>query len=111
MKPSSGERAPQASMSRSESSRGVSVTVSRACRSSGAPPVRSTSSPPCGAIRCGLVATLMRRPPLERVVDAGEVLDLTLQRLLVQALRVAAGRLLDRDVDEDLDERTEVLDQ
>ena len=51
MKPSSGESAPEASMSRSDTSRGVSVTVSRASRSSGRSPVRSTSVPPCGAIR------------------------------------------------------------
>jgi len=41
MKPSSGESAPDASMSRSDSSREVSVTVSRRSSFSGRGPVRS----------------------------------------------------------------------
>src|SRR5919197_2549947 len=67
MKPSSGERAPEASMSRSDNSRGVSSTVSSDSRSSGRSPVRSTSSPPCGAIRLASVTTLTGRPwPMSR---------------------------------------------
>src|SRR5712691_10127110 len=50
MKPSSGESAPLASRSRSESSRRVSGSCSSRSTPSGRPPVRSTSLPPCGAI-------------------------------------------------------------
>src|SRR5215208_1772550 len=64
MNPVRGESAPDASMSRSATSRGVSVTVSSESRSSDRGPLRSTSSPPCGAIRCCSVATLIARGPL-----------------------------------------------
>src|ERR671932_437836 len=108
MKPVSGESAPDASMSRSDSSRDVSSSVSSESRASGRSPVRWTSSPPCGAISFVSVATLMqdqlrallRRMPLGLdpdvglrrllvgVVDAGEALDLAPERLLVQPLDV-----------------------
>src|SRR5918995_5691236 len=78
MNPSSGESAPAASMSRSDSSREVSVTTSKRSRLSGRSPVRSTSAPPWGLIRpwpvpgtgrvrCG--ATVMRPPSDFRCVD------------------------------------------
>src|SRR5512144_972779 len=62
MKPSSGESAPLASMSRSDSSRDVSWSCSSFSIPSGRPPVRSTSLPPCGSIRCVLSATLIGQP-------------------------------------------------
>src|SRR5205807_481009 len=43
--------------------------------------------------------------------DAGELLDLTAERLLVQALDVAACTLVDRRLDVDLDELAVLLDQ
>src|ERR671922_3064160 len=61
MNPSSGESAPQASMSRSDSSRDVSVSVSSFARSSGGSPARSTSAPPCGRISRS-VATALKAP-------------------------------------------------
>src|SRR5262249_41831048 len=48
---------------------------------------------------------------LVRVVDAGEALDLTRERLRVEALHIAARALLDRRLDEHLDERAELLDR
>src|SRR5829696_1126402 len=189
MNPVSGERAPQASMSRSETSREVSVRTSRESTSSGRSPVVSTSSPPCGRISCRSVAVLMSENPhpgrgsalrpqkvgeksapmctatcpfrpqglsnlragasglhlrvqeahfleplehdarallrlvllglqhdlragryLVRIRDSRELLDLTPEGLLVKALHVAPGALLDRRVDEDLHERPELLD-
>ena len=133
-------------MSRSESSREVSMTTSSEPRSSGASPVRSTSAPPCGAIRRSVVtarhavtwagtspssssfamtcaadssgespsvsttiSALLRR--LVRVVDAGEALDLAGERLRVEAVHVAAGALVERGPDVDLDEGAVLLDQ
>src|SRR5262249_59103862 len=46
-----------------------------------------------------------------RIGPAGELLDPAPERLLVQALHVAAGPLLDRRVDKDLDEGPVRLDQ
>src|SRR6266542_5468050 len=63
MNPSSGERAPLASMSRSESSREVSGICSSRSTPSGLGPVRSTSLPPCGAIRLAVSTTVMPPPP------------------------------------------------
>ncbi len=51
-----------------------------------------------------------RRRLLIRVVHPGEAGDLALERLLVQALHVAARALVDRRLDVDLDERAELLD-
>ena len=133
-------------MSRSDSSREVSATASSVSTPSGRSPVRSTSSPPCGAIRLVCVATRHavtsagtspssssfatiepRRDSsgscssvsttssgldglLVRVVDAGEALDLARERLLVETLHVAPRALVDRGLDEDLDERAVLLD-
>src|SRR3990170_567492 len=58
MKPVSGESAPQASMSRSESSRDVRRTDSSDSTSRGLSPVQSTSSPPCGRMRWDSLTTL-----------------------------------------------------
>src|SRR5438132_9759497 len=58
MKPSSGESAPQASMSRSETSREVSVSRSRLSTPAGRSPVRSTSTLPCGSIRCAVATAV-----------------------------------------------------
>ena len=131
-------------MSRSESSRGVSSSCSSFSTPSGRGPVRSTSLPPCGSIRCVSWTTLTLRPRpgraraprawrrrarrllglqllgvehelgahrlLVRVRHAGELLDLALERLLVEALHVAAGALVDRRLDVDLDEGADRLD-
>src|SRR5262249_33395164 len=53
----------------------------------------------------GLDPDLRQLGRLVRVGDAGELLDLAPERLLVEALHVAARTLLHRRVDEDLDER------
>ena len=45
------------------------------------------------------------------VVDAGEALDLAGERLLVEAVHVAARALLEGGADVDLDERAVLLDQ
>src|SRR2546428_12316842 len=178
MKPWSGDSAPAASMSRSESSRDESVSVSSDSRSSGRSPVRSTSSPPWGAIRRVSVPTITPPPPspaprsrgrnhvfppsplllecslprgssrchlhrheavlFQHLEDAlralrrllvlrldanlrirrhlvgirhtGELLDLPPEGLLVEAFHVTARALLDRRIDEDLDERAVPLD-
>src|SRR5581483_3706092 len=47
---------------------------------------------------------------LVRVVDAREARDLARERLLVEAVHVAASALLERGRDEDLHERAELLD-
>ena len=61
-------------MSRSESSLGVSETRSSASRSSGRSPVRSTSTPPCGAMRRSVEATLTQ-PPRGNQAELLEPLD------------------------------------
>src|SRR5215203_4958528 len=151
MKPSSGDSAPEASMSRSDTSRGVSAIVSSESRSSGRSPVRSTNVPPCGSIRplrvpvtvtvpgrrsrghlffdqaqlgqlsedllraligrrrLGVDAKLGALGCLVRIRDAGELLDLTGERLRVEALHVALGASIDRRIDVNLDEATELL--
>src|SRR5262249_15409049 len=48
---------------------------------------------------------------LVRVVDPGEALDLSGERLRVQAVHVAACALVDRGLDEDLHERAVLLDR
>ena len=48
---------------------------------------------------------------LVRIGDAGEMLDLARERLLVEALRVALGAHLERRRDVDLDERRVLLDE
>src|SRR3954468_6436670 len=48
---------------------------------------------------------------LVRIVDAGEALDLALERLLVQAFDVTARALLDRGRHGHLDERPPLLDE
>ena len=119
-------------MSRSDSSREVSVTTSSESRSSGRSPVRSTSVAAVRRDQASVaIATLMPAPPagrgrapraargsaarspraraprcrcassgiarlLVRIVDAGEALDLALERLLVETLDVAPRALLDR---------------
>src|SRR5919198_824718 len=146
MKPVSGERAPEASMSRSESSRGGSWIVSSPSTPSGRSPSRSTSSPPCGAIRwasavavtsnthlaeeepellelaehpvrallgrgrLGIDDELRAGRRLIRVGDAGELLDLAGERLLVQPFHIPRRAGLHRGFDVDLDERPEFLD-
>src|SRR5215211_2372643 len=153
MKPSSGDSPPAASMSRSDSSREVSRSASSRSTPCGRSPVRSTSTPPCGAISFGRVVIPITLPstatgqtsPAERAqhvsrtscgdfggndaqlfeprehdprallgivllrVDhdlgvgrllvgirfAGELLDLALERLLVETLDVTAGALVD----------------
>src|SRR5512132_2443894 len=73
MNPSRGLKAPEAIMSRSDSSREVSLTTSRPLKSSGRSPVRSTSSPPWGSIRPvrvpGTRTRLIATPPVPRRVD------------------------------------------
>src|SRR5215216_6436713 len=63
MKPSSGESAPLASMSRSETSRGVSAICSSLSTPPGRGPLRSTSLPPCGSIRLAVSRTVTPPPP------------------------------------------------
>ena len=133
-------------MSRSESSREVSMTTSSEPRSSGASPVRSTSEPPCGAMRRSVAATRHAvtlagtspssssfamtcaadssgaSPSVSTTISAlsgasygsstpGEPLDLAGERLRVEAVHVAAGALVERGPDVDLDERAVLLDQ
>ena len=69
-------------MSRSESSRDVSVTISSVSTSSGRSPVRSTSVPPCGAINLMSVATLMLVTPAGIRAALLEVLQDQLRALL-----------------------------
>ena len=59
----------------------------------------------------GVDHELRARRLLVRVRDAGELLDLALERLLVEALHVAPRALVDRGLDVDLDERADLLDQ
>ena len=128
-------------MSRSASSRSVSRSVSSRSRSSGRSPIRSTSCPPWGRTRGWLAATVMARPrgqgrtasrararrcdaaarrsrargrpaaAARRDRDAREVLDLTGERPLIEALRVAPRALVDGGANEHLDEGPELLDQ
>ena len=71
-------------------------------------PARAARSPPARAPRC---RARSRRSPAPRTGrDAGELLDLAGERLRVEALDVAPGALVDRRVDEHLDERRVLLD-
>src|SRR5512132_1922644 len=178
MKPSSGESAPLASMSRSESSRDVSAICSSLSTPSGRGPLRSISLPPCGSISCVVSTTVIAQAPHVRrvdrslqtdarakpvhpdgdtasgvsrcdlcgdepkllelrdhqggallgvaelrvehelgarrlfvgVADAGELRDLSFERLLVEALHVTLGALVDRGLHVDLDEGADLID-
>ncbi len=100
-----------ASASSSSRCESVACAASRVMR---APPAGSraprapTSS---GRAALGLEPQLRRLRLLVRVGDAGELGDLAAERLLVEALHVAARALLDRGRDVHLDERRELLDQ
>jgi hypothetical protein len=97
-------------MSRSESSREVSVTTSSDSRSA-------------GASRDDLCRGLLRLEALRvdddlrvggrfvRVVDAREALDLARERLRVEPVDVTAGALVERRADVDLDKRAVLLDE
>ena len=64
-----------------------------------------------GRLLLGADVHVGARRRLVGVADAGELLDLAGEGLRVEALHVAAGALLDRGVDEHLDEGAELLDQ
>src|SRR5881398_498200 len=76
MKLSSGESAPEAIMSRSETSRDVSATRSRFSTPSGRSPVRSTRRPPCGRISFSAAATTLM-PPFSLRSKGGSRCDLS----------------------------------
>src|SRR3954469_14230109 len=62
------------------------------------------------ALLLGVDHELRTRRLLVRVGHARELLDLALEGLLVEALDVAAGAFVDRGLDEDLDERADLVD-
>ena len=91
----------------------VAVALTRAPAPSTRPSSASLPSDELRAllrlVRLGVEHELGARGRLVRVADAGELLDLAGERLRVEALGVAARALVDRGVDEDLDERRVLL--